>query len=219
MQSFIDNIKTNWKEIIISYFKNNNQLLDIINNLYTNKIIYPPKNEIFNCFNFFNIEETKVVIIGQDPYHNIGEAMGLSFSVKNGVKTPSSLRNIFKELESDLNINRTNTDLTDWANQGVLLLNAYLTVEENSPLSHSKIGWMEFTKYIIKKLDESNKNVVYILMGNFAKSFKQLIKNSKFIIETVHPSGLSANRGFFGCKLFSRCNAYMQQIGKEKINW
>lgn len=219
MQSYTNNIKTNWKVIIDEYFLNVRNFEDKLNYIYSSKIVYPQKNEIFNCFNFFNIEDTKVVIIGQDPYHNPGEAMGLSFSVRNGIKTPSSLRNIFRELKNDLDIDRSNTDLTDWSAQGVLLLNAYLTVEENNPLSHSKIGWLDFTRYIIKELDNKNKNVVYILMGNFAKTFKNYIKNSKYIIETVHPSGLSANRGFFGSKIFSRCNNYLQKANIKKINW
>ncbi len=218
MQSFTKNIKTNWKNIIDDFFKNKENFEKELNDLYSHKIIYPPKTEIFNCFNFFNIEETKVVIIGQDPYHNPEEAMGLAFSVRKNIRTPSSLRNIFKELKNDLNIERNNNDLTDWAMQGILLLNAYLTVEENLPLSHSKIGWLDFTKYIIRKLDDVNKDVIYIIMGNFTKSFKKEIKNSKYIIETVHPSGLSANRGFFGSKIFSKCNLYLQQLGK-KIDW
>lgn len=219
MQSLTKNINTNWKEVIEIFFKNNYRLIDFLDNEYANKNIYPSREEIFQCFNFFNIEDTKVVILGQDPYHNKGEAMGLSFSVRNNIKTPSSLRNIFKELKSDLNINKDENDLTSWAYQGVLLLNAYLTVEENKPLSHSKKGWLEFTKYIINILDNANSNVVYILMGNFAKSFKNEIKNSKFIIETTHPSGLSANRGFFGSKIFSRCNQYLKELGLIEIKW
>ena len=187
---------------------------------YKTKTIFPPYQNIFDALRFTDYDEVKVVILGQDPYHGLGEAHGLSFSVRNGVKMPPSLLNIFKELYSDLGIKRTATDLTDWANQGVLLLNSIMTVEKDKPLSHKDKGWEIFTDTVISKLNERNDPVIFVLWGSFARSKKELITNkSHIIIESVHPSPLSASRGFFGSKPFSKINNYLNKMGKDKINW
>lgn len=199
------------------YFRN---LGIFVKNEYKHKTIFPPYENIFDALRFTDYDQVKVVILGQDPYHGLGEAHGLSFSVHNGVKMPPSLLNIFKELRSDLGINRTSTDLTDWAKQGVLLLNSIMTVEMDRPLSHKNKGWEVFTDNIIKYLNEREKPVIFILWGNFARSKKALITNSRHkIIESAHPSPLSASRGFFGSKPFSRTNNYLKELGWEEINW
>ena len=199
------------------YFKDLNKFLEIE---YKTKEIYPLKEDLYNALKITPYSSVSVVILGQDPYHGVGEAHGLSFSVKNGIKMPPSLRNIFKELKSDLNISRTNTDLTDWAKQGVLLLNSVMTVRKDSPLSHKEKGWEILTDKIIEMLGKSERPIVFILMGNHAKSKKKLIQNNKqFIIETVHPSPLSASRGFMGSKIFSRTNGFLEKNKKNIINW
>ena len=163
----------------------------------------------------------KVVIVGQDPYHGTGEAHGLSFSVQKGVKVPPSLQNIYKELNSDLNIPIRNCgDLTGWALQGVLLLNAVLTVVKDTPASHRKLGWERLTDYIIKILNEKEEPIVFILWGNFAKAKKDFITNPKhLVITSAHPSPFSANYGFFGSKPFSKTNHFLTKNGQEPINW
>ena len=199
------------------YFRN---LGIFVKNEYKHKTIFPPYNNLLDALRFTDYDQVKVVILGQDPYHGLREAHGLSFSVHNGVKMPPSLLNIFKELRSDLGINRTATDLTDWAKQGVLLLNSIMTVEMDRPLSHKNKGWEVFTDNIIKYLNEREKPVIFILWGNFARSKKTLITNSRHkIIESAHPSPLSASRGFFGSKPFSRTNNYLKEFGWEEINW
>ena len=194
----------------------------ILNSKESGKIIYPKNNEIFNAINFTEFEETKVIILGQDPYHGPGQAHGLSFSVKNGIKPPPSLLNIFKEIEFDLSIkvNKEDGDLTRWAKQGVLLLNSLLTVEKGSPLSHQDIGWETLTDKIIETLSENKKNLVFILWGSHARSKKSLIcKNENLIIESAHPSPLSAHRGFIGSKPFSRTNDYLIKNNINPVNW
>lgn len=183
--------------------------------------IYPPGNEIFNAFNLCPFNKTKVVIIGQDPYHNPGQAHGLCFSVRDGVDFPPSLRNITKELIDDVGINAPiNGDLTNWAKQGVLLLNATLTVRKKQAGSHQKKGWETFTDSAIKKVSDNRENVVFLLWGNYARSKKKIIDTDKhLILEAVHPSPLSAHRGFFGCKHFSKTNKFLKQNGLEQINW
>ena len=204
-------------ELKKDYFKDLNIFID---NEYKNKTIYPPYKNIFDALKFTDYDKVKVVILGQDPYHGLGEAHGLSFSVKEGVKIPPSLRNIFKELKSDLGIDRTSTDLTDWAKQGILLLNSIMTVQKDTPLSHKNKGWEMFTDNIIKMLNEREDPVIFILWGNFARSKKNLITSKHHkIIESAHPSPLSASRGFFGSKPFSKTNEYLKQLKKEKINW
>ena len=184
------------------------------------KTIYPPGSLIFNAFNTTPFPEVKVVIIGQDPYHNPGEAMGLCFSVPKGVRVPPSLKNIYKELESDVGATIPNHgDLTSWAQQGVFLLNAMLTVERNRPGSHQKIGWQDFTDAVIRKLSDGREHLVFMLWGGFARKKKELIDGSKhLILEAAHPSPL-AGGAFFGSQHFSKANAYLQEHGMGKVEW
>ena len=204
-------------EIKKEYFR---KLGFFVKNAYKTSVCYPDYANIFNALRYTDYENVKVVILGQDPYHGEGEAHGLSFSVLDGVSRPPSLNNIFKELYSDLGIVRTNNCLSDWAHQGVLLLNAIMSVEKDKPLSHKNQGWETFTDAIIKKLNEREKPVIFVLWGSFARSKKELITNSvHHIIESPHPSPLSASRGFFGSKPFSKINYYLEKDGLEKINW
>ncbi len=187
---------------------------------YQTKIVYPRYENIFNALRYTDYDDVKVVILGQDPYHGENEAHGLSFSVLEGVRRPPSLDNIFKELYSDLGVKRTNNNLSDWAKQGVLLLNSIMTVIKDKPLSHKSRGWEIFTDNIIKYLNDREKPVVFILWGSYARSKKELITNKRhLIIESAHPSPLSASRGFFGSKPFSKCNAFLKQYGEEEIKW
>lgn len=215
-------VNNNWDIILKDeyekeYFKN---LLNYINEEYDNKTVYPLKENIFKALEYTDYNDIKVVILGQDPYHGEGEAQGLSFSIPNDIRITPSLRNIFKELKNDLNIERTNTDLSDWAKQGILLLNAILTVCKDTPLSHKDKGWEIFTDEIIKKINEREEPVVFILWGNYARSKKKLITNKNhYIIESAHPSPLSASRGFFDSKPFSKTNNILISINKESIRW
>ena len=188
---------------------------------YEIKEIYPSKDYIFNALKLTSYENTKVVIVGQDPYHGKGEAHGLSFSVQKGVRVPPSLQNIYKELNDDLKIPpKDNGDLTEWAKQGVLLLNAVLTVEKDKAASHRNLGWEPMTDYIIKLLNLKNKPVVFILWGNFAKEKAKLITNHQhYIIMSPHPSPFSAYSGFFGSKPFSKTNEFLIKNGLVPIDW
>ena len=189
-------------------------------NEYKNKTIYPEYKNIFNALRLTDYDEVKVVILGQDPYHGKNEAHGLSFSVRKGVKTPPSLQNIFKELYNDLGIKKQTTDLTPWAKQGVFLINAILTVVKDTPLSHKGKGWETFTDNLIKLLNQREKPIVFILWGSYARSKKELITNKNhYIIESVHPSPLSASRGFFGSKPFSKTNNFLVTNGIKPIDW
>ena len=190
-------------------------------NEYDIKTIYPPKDYIFNALKLTNYENTKVVIVGQDPYYGENQAHGLSFSVQKGIKLPPSLQNIYKELESDLGIKpRLDGDLTGWAKQGVLLLNAVLTVEKDKAGSHRNWGWELLTDYIIKVLNKKDSPIVFILWGNFAKEKAKLITNPKhFIIISPHPSPFSAYSGFFGSKPFSKTNNYLAKNNLTPIDW
>jgi uracil-DNA glycosylase len=185
------------------------------------KTIYPPGSLIFNAFNTTPIDKLKVVILGQDPYHGPNQAHGLCFSVQNGVPPPPSLINIFKELQEDIGINIPNHgNLTHWAEQGVFLLNASLTVRAGEPMSHAKIGWATFTDTVIKKISEIEKHVVFLLWGKFAQEKSVLIDQSKhLILRAAHPSPLSAYAGFFGCKHFSKANAWLMSKGIDPIDW
>ena len=215
-------INKKWDMVLEEEFKKDyfKKLGMFIKNEYKNKMIFPPYENIFDALRFTDYDEVKVVILGQDPYHGLGEAHGLSFSVKENVKMPPSLQNIFKELYNDLGIKRTNSDLTDWAKEGVLLLNSIMTVEKDKPLSHKNKGWEIFTDTIISKLNEREEPVIFLLWGSFARSKKELITNGNHkIIESVHPSPLSASRGFFGSKPFSKINNYLKSIEKEEIKW
>jgi uracil-DNA glycosylase len=185
------------------------------------KIIYPPGKQIFSAFEFTPFDKVKVVIIGQDPYHGPGQAHGLSFSVPDGVQPPPSLLNMFKEIQSDLGINIINTgNLENWARQGVLLLNASLTVEQSKPMSHAQIGWHLFTDEVIKKVSTDKDHVVFMLWGRFAQNKETLIDTSKhLVLKAAHPSPLSAYNGFFGCGHFSKANNWLRQNGAQPIDW
>lgn len=187
---------------------------------YSNKVCFPNYNDIFNALRYTDYDDVKVVILGQDPYHGDGEAHGLSFSVHDDVRRPPSLMNILKELESDVGVKRNGNELTDWAKQGVLLLNSVLTVVRDKPLSHKGKGWETFTDNVISKLNEREKPIVFILWGSYARSKRELITNKRhYIIESVHPSPLSASRGFFGSKPFSKTNAFLVRNGMDAIKW
>lgn len=188
---------------------------------YNASACYPPIHNVFDAFRLSSYENTKVLILGQDPYHNPKQAMGLAFSVPDGIKPPPSLVNIYKELVSDLECEKPkNGDLTVWGKSGVLLLNAILTVKENQPLSHKDYGWISFTDHIIKMLNDKKTPVVFVLWGSFARSKKTLITNpSHLIIENVHPSPLSAYRGFFQSKPFSTINHFLERTNQQPIDF
>ncbi|EOU3033712.1 uracil-DNA glycosylase [Campylobacter coli] len=221
----IDKIKINddWKEFLRDEFQKK-YFLEIkkqyLNAINQNIVIYPPANLIFNAFNLCPLKEIKIIILGQDPYHQPNQAMGLSFSVPCGVKIPPSLLNIYKELKADLNIEPSKSgDLSSWAKQGVLLLNSILSVEAGKPASHSSWGWQEFSDAVISKLSLEKSGLIFILWGNYAKSKKALIDTKKhFILEAAHPSPL-ARTGFLGCKHFSKANEILKNLGKKPINW
>lgn len=188
---------------------------------YASSICFPPKQKVFDAFALLNPQDVRVVILGQDPYHGLGEAHGLAFSVQQGMKMPPSLRNIFKELESEYGIDLTrSTDLTSWAEQGVLLLNSVLTVEKDKAGSHSKWGWEDFTNAAIEFISKENEHVVFVLWGDYARKKNILIDTAKHaIIESAHPSPLSAYRGFLGSKPFSTCNTMLREWGYSEIKW
>ncbi|MDD7318577.1 MAG: uracil-DNA glycosylase [Prevotella sp.] len=198
------------------------KLADFVRSEYSSAVCYPPGPEIFNAFNLCPFDKVKVVIIGQDPYHEPGQAEGLCFSVKEGVMPPPSLVNIFREIEGDLGVKMpANGSLRRWARQGVLLLNATLTVRAHQAASHQRRGWEEFTDACIRALSRRRRNVVYMLWGGFARSKAQLIDpQHNLVLQSVHPSPLSANRGgWFGNHHFSRCNDYLRSQGIEEIAW
>lgn len=217
-------IEDSWKNALSGefekdYFKN---LTDFVRGEYlSGKTIYPAAKNIFNAFNLCPLNDVKVVIIGQDPYHEPGQAHGLCFSVESGVDLPPSLMNIYKEIESDIGHKSiTNGDLTAWANQGVLLLNATLTVRAHAAASHAGHGWETFTDAVIKTIAANRKNVVYMLWGSFAQQKAAMVdKNENLVLVSAHPSPLSAYRGFFGNHHFSRANEYLVQHGKKPIDW
>ena len=216
-------IGNDWDQVleIIEKSTGFKKFMQMINEKYNTSIVYPPKNYVFNALKLTSYKDTKVVIVGQDPYHGEGEAHGLSFSVQKGVKIPPSLQNIYKELYNDLGIKPAPYgDLTKWAKEGVLLLNAVLTVEKDKPASHRNIGWELLTDYIIKALNEKDEPVVFILWGNFAKEKRKYITNPKHLVLTSpHPSPYSANSGFFGSKPFSKTNEFLTKNNKKPIDW
>jgi uracil-DNA glycosylase len=217
-------IEASWKEVLKSEFSKPyfQQIpLHIKTEKSQGKTIYPPGSLIFNAFNTTPFEKVKVVLLGQDPYHGHGQAHGLCFSVQNGVPPPPSLINIFKELQDDIGVSFPNHgNLTYWAQQGVFLLNASLTVRAGEPMGHSKIGWAQFTDTVIKTISEKKNNVVFLLWGKFAQEKRVLIDETKhLILRSVHPSPLSAHAGFFGCKHFSKTNQYLTGKGIDPINW
>ena len=197
------------------------KFMEIVKIKYKENTCFPEYNNIFNALKLTPYSKVKVVILGQDPYHGTGEAHGLSFSVQDGIKKPPSLKNIFKELKEDLNIDEPESgNLTQWAQEGVLLLNSVLTVEKDKAASHKDLGWHLFTDHIIKLLNEKETPVVFILWGSFARSKKVYITNKKhFIIESTHPSPFSAASGFFGSKPFSKTNNYLINAGMNPIKW
>jgi len=216
-------IGNDWDEKLETIWnsKGFNNFLNIVKEKYNNTICFPEYNNIFNALKLTPFSKVKVVILGQDPYHGTGEAHGLSFSVQDGIPKPPSLKNIFKELKDDLNIDEPETgNLEKWAKEGVLLLNSVLTVEKDKPASHKDLGWHLFTDHIIKLLNTKEEPVVFILWGNFARSKKVFITSNKhLIIESTHPSPFSANNGFFGSKPFSKTNNFLIKNNIEPINW
>lgn len=216
-------IGNDWDTILSDLFSSNEfkNFMDMIDNEYKTKTIYPEKENIFAALKNTPYKDVKVVIVGQDPYHGEGEAMGLSFSVPDGIKLPPSLKNIYKELYTDLGITPVNTgNLSKWTKEGVLLLNATLTVIKDTPNSHSKLGWQKYTDYIIRKLNEKEEPIVFILWGNFARNKKDLITNKKhLIIESAHPSPFSARNGFFESKPFSKTNEFLKLNNIKEIDW
>jgi uracil-DNA glycosylase len=217
-------IEESWKSVLKNEFSKP-YFLEAVTFLKTEKalgkVIYPPGSLLFNAFNTTPFEKVKVVLLGQDPYHGKGQAHGLSFSVPQGIKPPPSLINIFKELHSDTGVPiPDHGNLSKWAQQGVLLLNACLTVRENDPLSHSKIGWTQFTDSVISTISATKKNVVFLLWGKYAQEKQALIDETKhLVLKAAHPSPYSANNGFFGCRHFSKANDYLMKNGLDPIDW
>ena len=211
-----------WTEVLApiknsDYFTN---LWEKVKIEYTTTKIFPPKNQIFRALELTPFDDIKVVIIGQDPYHNDFQANGLCFSVSESVAAPPSLKNIFTELKDDVGIERTSKELDDWAKQGVLLLNATLTVRAHAPNSHKDLGWEKFTDFIIKEISDKRENVVFVLWGAFAQKKASLIDSTKhYIIQSAHPSPFSVYRGFYGSKPFSKINDFLKSKNKETISW
>ncbi len=218
-------IQESWKNVLKdefskTYFK---QIVTFIKaEKLSGKLIYPPGKLIFNAFDLTPFDEVKVVFLGQDPYHGAGQAHGLSFSVQQPVKPPPSLLNIYKEIESDIGVkmDRLNGDLSHWGKQGVLLLNTVLTVRANEAFSHSKYGWTEFTNSVIEKISEQKTGIVFLLWGKAAQAKQELIDETKHkVLKAAHPSPFAADKGFFGCKHFSKTNEYLMEQGKSPIDW
>lgn len=217
------NIDQSWKMLLDKAFQSSNykQLLEFLADEYANHEIFPKQELVFEAFNRTALEQTKVVIIGQDPYHDLNQAHGLSFSVQDNVKLPPSLRNIYKELTSDLGITTPiSGNLSSWCDQGVLLLNATLTVRAHQPGSHQKKGWEQFTDEVIQQISNQKENVVFILWGKYAQKKGEIIDSQKHhIVSSAHPSPFAARKGFFESKPFSKTNAFLASKGIETINW
>lgn len=212
----------NWEEIFRNITNNHDftTLRQTINKRYNSGEVYPPETQLYSAFELTPFNSIKVVILGQDPYHGKGQSHGLAFSVNEGIKIPPSLRNIYKELESDLGIVRTTGNLSDWAREGVLLLNTVLTVDAGDANSHRGLGWEKFTDDVIRTISEEHEHVVFILWGKPAQQKIKLIDEDKHkIIKSVHPSPLSSYRGFFGSKPFSQTNDYLESAGRGAIDW
>jgi uracil-DNA glycosylase len=218
-----DLLPESWRPILAEEFNKPymSTLQTFLDDEYANQTIYPPINEVFTAFSLTAYSDVRVLVFGQDPYHGPGEAHGLSFSVKPGITVPPSLRNMYKELQSDLGCKKPNNGyLTPWASQGVMMLNAVLTVRHKSPNSHQKHGWEKFTDAVIKKISARPEPVVFILWGGKAKQKLKLVDSSRhFVITGAHPSPLSAHNGFFGSKPFSKVNEKLAEWGKPAINW
>lgn len=197
------------------------KLMQFLEEEYKTKTIFPPKEDLFTCFKACSYEDVKVVMLGQDPYHEVGQAHGLCFSVRKGVKIPPSLRNMYKELKTDLDIDMPSHGyLMDWAKQGVFMMNAVMSVVEGKAGSHQKKGWETFTDHAIQALNEHESGIVFLLWGNWAQKKAELINNPQHkIITSAHPSPLSASRGFFGSRPFSKTNAYLIEMGRTPIEW
>lgn len=216
-------IESSWKQALAEEF-DKPYFAQLVNFLHAEKaagqVIYPPGNKIFRAFELTPLDKVKVVILGQDPYHNPGEAMGLSFSVPSGVRTPPSLKNIFREIETDLGIRMSGwPELESWARQGVLLLNSILTVRAGQAASHSRIGWQEFTDAVIHTVSDNCEGVVFLLWGRYAQGKRELIDRTRhFVLEAAHPSPL-AGGAFFGCRHFSKTNEILLAQGKAPIDW
>ena len=216
-------MQKNWQEILEEEYKKEYfvELKKKVDEAYKTTTVYPEYKNIFKCFKMTQLKNVKVVILGQDPYHQPGQANGLCFSVNEGVALPPSLKNIYKEIEDDIGVTMKNSgNLECWARQGVFLLNTILTVKDSSPLSFQNMGWEKFTLEMIKVLNEDDHPKVFLLWGSKAWEKEQYITNpNHLVLKSVHPSPLSAYRGFFGCKHFSKCNNYLKSKGLEPINW
>jgi uracil-DNA glycosylase len=217
-------ISKNWKGRLKGFFELDTwkNLSLFVKNEYLTKTTYPKQEDLFKAFELTPFEEVRVVILGQDPYHGAGQAHGICFSVSDGIKPPPSLKNIYKEIESDLGIKKdpANGNLEEWGRQEVFLLNAILSVVAGEPASHRGHGWEEFTDTVIKTISDEREGVVFMLWGAFAGGKKNLIDTSRhLVLEAPHPSPFSAYTGFFGCKHFSKCNEYLKKKGKEGIEW
>ena len=223
MNNIAPNIEDGWKNILLDDFHSESfqKLKNFLLEEKNKHTIFPPGNQIFSAFNQTPFYNVKVVILGQDPYHGKGQAHGLCFSVPEGIRPPPSLVNIFKEIKNDLGLEIPQSgNLKKWAEQGVLLLNATLTVRASQAGSHQNKGWEIFTDAVIRKISDSKENIIFILWGNYAHNKQELIDISKhYILKATHPSPFSANRGFFGCKHFSKTNQILKELGKEEIDW
>jgi len=218
------NIENEWRFVLEEYFETPEfkTLTDFVKQEYQTKTIYPKSEDIFRAFWETSFSKVKVVILGQDPYHGVNQAHGLSFSVQNGVKLPPSLQNIYKEIQTEFEIKKDfgNGNLLPWTKQGVFLLNSVLTVEAASPASHQGKGWEQFTDLVIQKLSDKRENLVFMLWGNFAKSKENLINSNKhLVLKAAHPSPFSAYNGFFGCNHFKLANEYLVKTGQKEIEW
>ncbi len=216
-------IEESWKKVLRdevekTYFKT---LSAFVKKEYASSVVYPPPKDIFRAFDLCPFDEVKVVVLGQDPYHGARQANGLSFAVHTGIPLPPSLQNIFKEIESDIGVTPLRDgDLSRWASQGVLLLNATLTVRASSPGSHQKVGWENFTDKAVQALSEQKEHLVFLLWGNYAKEKGKIIDRSKhLVLEAAHPSPFSAYSGFFGCRHFSKANEYLKKHNLPEIDW
>ncbi len=222
MTSITKNINPTWQTALNDEFKKPyfKKLLKTLEKEYTKEVIYPPQDMVINAFNKTPLDQVKVVIFGQDPYHGAGQAHGLCFSVPEGIKPPRSLVNIFKELNSDMGIPvPSHGNLEPWAKQGVLLLNATLTVKEKQPLSHQNMGWETFTDEVIKILCKQRKGLIFLLWGRNAQAKAELITSKHTVLKAAHPSPFSASNGFFGCRHFSKTNELLKKQGLEPIDW
>lgn len=223
VQRFNIKIEDSWKTLLAEEFNSDyfQRLTGFVRSEKQQYEVYPPGSKIFAAFDRTPVDRVKVVIIGQDPYHGPNQANGLCFSVSRGIKPPPSLRNIFKELAEDVGFKEAgHGDLEAWADQGVLLLNATLTVRARQAASHQKQGWEHFTDAVIRTLSEARPNLVFLLWGRFAQNKETLIAdNGHFVLKAAHPSPFAAHNGFFGCKHFSKTNAYLREIGEEEVNW